>query len=87
MTPGFRHAAAALCAALILPTGGQSQPRADPPPLLKPDAPAWTARATDRFDVCLDTTRGLIRIEVRRDRAPHGVDRFYHLARARVLTK
>jgi hypothetical protein len=82
ITPGFRHAAPALCTALILASGGPSQPLADPPPLLKPDAPEWTARAPDRFDVRLDTSRGIIRIEVRRDWAPHGVDRFYHLARA-----
>jgi homoserine O-acetyltransferase len=82
MTPCFRHAAAALCAALILASGGPAQPRADPPPLLKPDAPEWTARAPDRFDVRLDTSRGVIRIEVRRDWAPHGVDRFYNLVRA-----
>jgi hypothetical protein len=48
MTPGFRHAAPVRCAALILPTGGPSQPRADPPPLLNPDAPEWTARAPVR---------------------------------------
>jgi cyclophilin family peptidyl-prolyl cis-trans isomerase len=61
---------------------GQAPQAADPRLLLTPDAPEMNARAPDRFDVRLDTSKGLIRIEVHRDWAPHGADRFYNLARA-----
>jgi len=49
--------------------------------------PASESRADDdpapsRYDVRLDTSRGAIAIEVRRDWAPHGADRFYRLVRA-----
>ena len=49
--------------------------------LLNPDAPEINRRAPDRFDVRLETSKGMIRIEVHRDWAPHGVDRFYNLVR------
>jgi cyclophilin family peptidyl-prolyl cis-trans isomerase len=59
------------------------QPRAaEPQSLLDPDAPEINARAPDLFDVNLDTSQGLVRIEVHRDWSPHGADRFYNLARA-----
>lgn len=50
--------------------------------LLDPDAPEMNRRAPDRFHVRLDTTKGAILLEVRRDWAPRGADRFYNLARA-----
>lgn len=50
--------------------------------LLHPDAPEMNRRAPDRFHVRLDTTKGVILLEVRRDWAPRGADRFYNLARA-----
>src|SRR5215510_5010957 len=50
--------------------------------LLNPNAPGMNRRAPDRFDVRLETSKGMIRIEVHRDWAPHGVDRFYNLVRA-----
>jgi cyclophilin family peptidyl-prolyl cis-trans isomerase len=49
--------------------------------LLKPDAPEMNRRAPDQFRVRLDTNRGAIEIEVHRDWAPHGADRFYNLVR------
>jgi peptidyl-prolyl cis-trans isomerase A (cyclophilin A) len=45
-------------------------------------APVDDARAPDRFDVHLETTKGLIVIEAHRDWAPRGADRFYTLVRA-----
>jgi len=38
-------------------------------------------QAPNLFRVRLETSKGLIMIEVRRDWAPHGVDRFYNLVR------
>jgi peptidyl-prolyl cis-trans isomerase A (cyclophilin A) len=52
------------------------------PALLNPDAPEMNRRAPDRFDVRLETSKGKIVIEIHRDWAPRGVDRFYNLVRA-----
>ncbi len=46
-----------------------------------PTADAFAARAPDEFRVRLETSRGLIVIELHRDWAPVGVDRFYNLVR------
>src|SRR5262245_45955669 len=50
--------------------------------LLKPDAPEMNRRAPERFNVRLETSKGAILIEIHRDWAPNGVDRFYNLVRA-----
>lgn len=47
-----------------------------------PKARVASARALDLFDVRLETSKGAILIEVHRDWAPHGADRFYNLVRA-----
>ena len=47
--------------------------------LLNPDAPGMNRRAPDLFDVRLKTSKGMIVIEIHRDWAPHGADRFYNL--------
>lgn len=47
-----------------------------------PKLPAASARAPDLFDVRLETSKGIILIEVHRDWAPHGADRFYNLVSA-----
>ena len=47
--------------------------------LLSPDSPEMNRRAPDVAHVRLETTRGIIRMEMRRAWAPHGVDRFYNL--------
>jgi peptidyl-prolyl cis-trans isomerase A (cyclophilin A) len=53
-----------------------------PDPLLfHPGAAAWQERAPDLYHVRLQTTRGTVLIEVHRDWAPHGADRFYNLVR------
>jgi len=57
----------------------QSQSQADQSLLLKPDNPELNRRAPKIFRVRMETTKGLIRIELHRDWAPHGVDRFYNL--------
>jgi peptidyl-prolyl cis-trans isomerase A (cyclophilin A) len=49
--------------------------------LLHPESPEIQRRAPDLFRVRLDTSRGLILLEVHRQWAPHGADRFYNLVR------
>ena len=53
-----------------------------PSPLLTPDAPEMNRRAPERFNVRVETSKGVILIEVHRDWAPNGADRFYNLIRA-----
>ncbi|AEP28996.1 alpha/beta fold hydrolase [Brumicola nitratireducens] len=47
--------------------------------LEKPTAAVWQERAPDTFTVRFETTEGMFRIEVKRDDAPLGADRFYQL--------
>ena len=49
--------------------------------LLSPNSREMNRRARDVAHVRLETTRGVIRLEMRRAWAPHGVDRFYNLVR------
>jgi len=49
--------------------------------LLRPDDPEMNQRAPDVVRVRLETTKGTIRLEMHREWAPHGVDRFYNLVR------
>lgn len=49
--------------------------------LLHPDSPVFTKQAPPVFKVLLETTKGNIVIEVRREWAPNGADRFYSLVR------
>jgi cyclophilin family peptidyl-prolyl cis-trans isomerase len=49
--------------------------------LRTPNAPAMNKRAPDVVRIRLDTTKGVIRLEMHRAWAPHGVDRFYNLVR------
>jgi peptidyl-prolyl cis-trans isomerase A (cyclophilin A) len=49
--------------------------------LLHPGDPVFSRPAPEVFDVLLETTKGPIRMEVRREWSPHGADRFYHLVR------
>src|SRR4051794_280979 len=55
------------------PPGGEA--------LLHPESPAIHRRAPDRFRVRLETSKGLILLEIHREWAPHGADRFYNLVR------
>jgi homoserine O-acetyltransferase len=49
--------------------------------LLQPDNPEMNQRAPDACRVRLETTKGLVRLEMKREWAPQGVDRFYNLVR------
>jgi cyclophilin family peptidyl-prolyl cis-trans isomerase len=70
-------AATVLACLALLPIHGQA-----PSLLLKPDAPEMNRRAPDRFNARFETSKGVILIEIHRDWAPNGVDRFYNLVRA-----
>jgi peptidyl-prolyl cis-trans isomerase A (cyclophilin A) len=50
--------------------------------LLDPTRPAWTVRAPATVMADVETSRGTFTLELVRDWAPRGVDRFYNLARA-----
>jgi homoserine O-acetyltransferase len=52
------------------------------PPLGNPDSPRYDRPAPAMYRVKLETGKGPILIEVHRDWAPHGADRFYHLVQA-----
>src|SRR5882672_7818148 len=65
--------------AILLPV--QAIRRSDRKLLLHPDSPQMNQRAPDSCHVRLETTRGIIRLEMRRAWAPLGVDRFYNLVR------
>jgi len=78
-----------LAGALLI---GCPKEEATPPASQGEEAPASTraqatgatqgeSRAPDQYTVELDTTKGAIVIDVRRDWAPHGADRFYELVR------
>lgn len=49
--------------------------------LLNTGDPVFGKQAPAAFHVILETTKGDIVLEVRRDWSPHGVDRFYNLVR------
>jgi cyclophilin family peptidyl-prolyl cis-trans isomerase len=61
------------------PTPGQGETASL---LMQPRAPELNRRAPASFDVRLETSKGVIRIQVQRDWAPHGADRFYNLVQA-----
>ena len=50
-------------------------------PLLNPDDPVFSVQAPSRFFVRLETSKGLMLLDVERRLAPNGVDRFYNLVR------
>ncbi len=72
-----RAAMAALACLLVLSVQAQTSKQ-----LLHPDDPAMNARAPELFNVRMETSKGLIVIEVHRNWAPLGADRFYNLVRA-----
>jgi len=49
--------------------------------LLNPDAREFAQPAPSRFFARLDTSKGIILLDVERRLSPHGVDRFYNLVR------
>lgn len=56
--------------------------RQAPSPLLAPAAAYWQQRAPGVFYARVETTKGPFTLEIHRDWAPLGADRFYLLARA-----
>ena len=50
--------------------------------LLEPTHPLWSRRAPEVFRACCETSQGPFEVEVRREWAPHGADRFFALAAA-----
>ena len=75
----MRIAAACVVALLLLGASAGSQDRRAL--LLDPDAPAFSVAAPAVSVVRFDTTRGVIDLEVTRDWAPRGADRFIALVR------
>jgi homoserine O-acetyltransferase len=61
--------------------GCTARPSAEKPER-RPAADATEMEAPEEFLVRLDTSQGAILLDVRRDWAPHGADRFYQLVRA-----
>jgi peptidyl-prolyl cis-trans isomerase A (cyclophilin A) len=57
-------------------------PEAPRSPLLDPGSPELSARAPDVFKVLFETSAGDFVVEVDRDLAPLGADRFYNLSRS-----
>lgn len=83
--------ALAACVALALPvaTASPQGERASPLSstqqralLMDPTRPFWRTKAPDTVVLDVETSEGGIAIELIRAWAPHGVDRFYNLARA-----
>ncbi|HEX2452057.1 MAG TPA: peptidylprolyl isomerase [Vicinamibacterales bacterium] len=52
------------------------------PVLLNPDDPAVNLRAPDECRITLETNKGPMILQMRREWAPHGADRFYSLVQA-----
>lgn len=74
----------AIVAPLVAASLGVAALQITPPDrarLLEPDHPEMARPAPDASFVRLETTRGTLRIEMRRAWVPHGVDRFYNLVR------
>ena len=71
---------AGLTGAIVL-VSAQGRGPSDRTLLMQPDNPEMNRRAPDVTHVRLETTRGMIRLEMRRAWAPHGVDRFHNLVR------
>lgn len=72
---------AALSLAGCATPGPVPQPEPEPPALLNPMSPALQQQAPDTFKVLFETTAGDFVVQVMREWAPLGADRFYHMTR------
>ena len=85
MTRSFRQllsrAFLKLIVAAIAAAAAPCQAQAKRALLLQPDNREMNRRAPEVTRVRLETTRGVIRLELHRAWSPHGVDRFYNLVR------
>jgi len=79
LTKPFVSTLLVVIAAMIAATAQNGKPNRAL--LLRPDSPEMNRRAPDSSRVRLETTRGVIRLEMKREWAPIGVDRFYNLVR------
>jgi len=88
MTNRQRHAPFCLAALpILLWIGSSSQPlnaagKPDDAAKSKAAAKSAPAQAPDTFKVLFDTTKGPVEVEVHRDWAPLGADRFYRLVKS-----
>lgn len=80
MTHRLLAAALAVIAALAL--AARPAPAQRRAILLDPTRPFWATRAPATVIADVETSRGAFTIELTREWAPNGVDRFYNLARA-----
>jgi homoserine O-acetyltransferase len=78
----MRAAVALVALSLLIGACGSRQSRVGRGFLLKPDAPEMTQKAPAAFRVRLETNKGVILLDARRDWAPLGADRFNNLVRA-----
>lgn len=72
---------AILLAACLHSPGGARALERGRAPLLDPAASFWSEAAPAIFNAKVETSRGFFVIEIERDWAPRGADRFYNLAR------
>jgi homoserine O-acetyltransferase len=83
MRPGIGKPSFVLLISMIGVAIGSSFAQRPTPPnqslLLHPDNPAMNAPAPEVTRVRMETTKGVMRIELHRSWSPHGVDRFYNL--------
>lgn len=82
-----RRAVAAVTATIVFLScahapGAPTRPERAHAALLDPDAPFWSEQAPSVFSARVETSRGSFTLEIHRDWAPRGADRFYNLARA-----
>lgn len=73
---------AAALAACAHAHGGVPTPSRGRAALLDPAAAFWSERAPSLFNARLETSKGAFILEIHRDWAPRGADRFFNLARA-----
>lgn len=77
----FPFLAAALWLTACATVAPVPAPAPEPPPLLNPGGAAMQQQAPDSFKVLFETTAGDFVVQVVRDWAPLGADRFYNMAR------
>jgi len=71
----------AVAIGILGPCSDRTPPENQTAILLDPNHPSWAEPAPDTFGVRVETSRGGFVIEVVREWAPIGADRFYHLVR------
>lgn len=65
----------------MLVTGCSTSETNSGSPLLDPAHPTWSERAPAAFQVRFETSQGVFAVDVHREWAPIGADRFYNLVR------